>query len=307
MAARAQVEALRSFNRFYTKEIGALGASFLQTRYTLTQGRVLFELGKRKRASASKLAATLGLDFGYLSRIVQGFREEGLVAKTRSADDGRRAWLSLTARGRRQFKTFDRRSHDEVSALLGKLPAGSRNRLVASLAHAQSILSASPRKIVIRPHRIGDIGWAIECNARVYAEEYKWNAEFEALVAQLFARFAGEHDPAKERCWIAELDGERVGCVFVVRNEEDRSMAQLRCLVVDPGARGHGIGRRLVDECIAFARSAGYPKMMLWTNDVLLSARRIYEAAGFKLVKEERHRSFGHDLVGQFWTLDLRR
>ena len=306
MAARAQVEALRSFNRFYTKEIGALGASFLQTRYTLTQGRVLFELGKRRRASASELAATLGLDFGYLSRIVQGFREEGLVAKRKSADDGRRAWLSLTARGRRQFRTFDRRSHDEVSALLGKLPAGSRDRLVASLAHAQSILSASPHKIVIRPHRIGDIGWAIECNARVYAEEYKWNAEFEALVAKLFARFASEHDPANERCWIAELDGERVGCVFVVRNDEDPSMAQLRCLVVDPGARGFGIGRRLVDECIAFARSVGYPKMILWTNDVLLSARRIYEAAGFKLAREERHRSFGKNLVGQFWVLDLR-
>jgi GNAT superfamily N-acetyltransferase len=160
-------------------------------------------------------------------------------------------------------------------------------------------------RVVIRPYRLGDIGWAIERHARVYAAEYGWNAEFEALVAKLFARFASEHDPASERCWIAELDGERAGCVFVVRNEEDRSMAQLRCLLVDPTARGFGIGRKLVARCIAFARSAGYPKMMLWTNDVLVSARRIYEAAGFKLAKEEAHRSFGHDLVGQFWVLDL--
>jgi GNAT superfamily N-acetyltransferase len=196
-----------------------------------------------------------------------------------------------------------------VSALLAKLPSDRRSRLVASLEHAQSILSGEKRsfagKVGIRPHRMGDIGWAIECNARIYAEEYAWTAEFEALVAKLFARFANEHDPRFERCWIAELDGERVGCVFVVRNDEDPSMAQLRCLAVDPRARGHGIGRRLVDQCIRFARSAGYPKMTLWTNHVLLSARRIYEAAGFHLARQEPHRSFGHDLVGQFWTLDL--
>ena len=306
----AQVEALRSFNRFYTKEIGVLGEGLLQTRFTLTQARVVFELGKRKRASASEIAAALGLDLGYLSRIVQGFRSRGLVARTKSAEDGRRAWLTLTARGRKQFKTFDRRSRDEVSALIGRLPAGHRTRLVASLKDAQSILSREKRppagRVGIRPYRLGDIGWAIERHAQVYADEFGWNAEFEALVAKLFARFANEHDPAKERCWIAELDGERAGCVFVVRNDEDSSMAQLRCLLVEPGARGFGIGRRLVDECIAFARSVGYPKIMLWTNDVLISARRIYEAAGFVLAREERHRSFGHDLVGQIWTLELR-
>lgn len=162
-------------------------------------------------------------------------------------------------------------------------------------------------RVAIRPYRLGDIGWAIERHAIVYAEEFGWNAEFEALVAKLFARFANEHDPAAERCWIAELDRERAGCVFVVRNADDPSMAQLRCLLVEPKARGFGIGRRLVDECIAFAQSVGYPKMMLWTNDVLVSARRIYEAAGFKLAKEEPHRSFGKDLVGQFWVLELNR
>ena len=160
-------------------------------------------------------------------------------------------------------------------------------------------------RVAIRPYRLGDIGWAIERHAMVYAEEFGWNAEFEALVAKLFARFANEHDPARERLWVAELDGERAGCVFVVRNDEDPSMAQLRCLLVDSEARGFGIGRRLVDECIHFARSAGYPKMILWTNDVLLSARRIYEEAGFRLVKEEPHHSFGKDLVGQYWVLDL--
>lgn len=306
-----QVEALRSFNRFYTKEIGVLGEGLLQTRYTLTQARVLFEIGKRKGASASELVAALGLDPGYLSRIVQQFRAQGLVARKQSTVDRRSARLSLSARGRAQFRTLDRRSRDEVSAKLAKLAKENRRRLVASLASAQSILSDERRtpagKVVIRRYRMGDIGWAIECHARVYADEYRWNTEFEALVAKLFARFANAHDPAKERMWIAELDGERVGCVFVVRNEEDPSLAQLRCLVVDPAARGHGIGRRLVDECIAFARSAGYPSMMLWTNHVLVAARRIYEAAGFKLVREEPHHSFGHDLIGQFWMLDLRQ
>ena len=305
----AHIEALRSFNRFYTTRIGALDEGLLNTRYTLAQARVLFELGKRKGASAGELAGALGLDPGYLSRIVQGFRSAGLVSRKKSAEDGRRARLALTARGRRQFQTLDQRSRNEASALLARLPAASRTRLVASLADAQSMLSGEERRpagrVVIRPYRLGDIGWAIERHARVYAAEYGWNAEFEALVAKLFARFANEHDPTSERCWIAELDDERAGCVFVVRNDEDRSMAQLRCLLVDPKARGFGIGRKLVARCIAFARSAGYPKMMLWTNDVLVSARRIYEAAGFKLAKEEPHRSFGHDLIGQFWVLDL--
>jgi len=287
-----------------------LGERLLQSPFTLTQARVLFELGARKSASAGEIGAALGLDLGYLSRIVQAFSSRGLITRTRSRNDGRRIVLSLTAKGRKAFHAIDKKSRDEVSAMLAPLPGARRTRLLAALRDARSILSEEQREsadgLVIRTHRIGDIGWAIERHAQLYAEEFHWNEGFEALVAKLFARFANEHDPAKERFWVAELDGERVGCVFVVRNDEDPSAAQLRCLLVDPKGRGVGIGRRLVAECIAFARLAGYPRMMLWTNDVLVSARRIYEAAGFVLAREERHRSFGHDLVGQIWTLELR-
>jgi len=305
-----QVEALRSFNRFYTRQIGVLGERLLQSPFTLTQARVLFELGARKGVSAGEIGAALGLDLGYLSRIVQAFSSQGLVTRKRSGNDRRRIVLSLTAKGRKAFHSIDKKSRDEVSAMLAPLPSARRTRLLAALRDARAILSEEPREsaqtLVIRTHRIGDIGWAIERHAQLYAEEFHWNEEFEALVAKLFARFASEHDPAKERFWVAELDGERVGCVFVVRNEEDPSAAQLRCLLVDPKGRGLGVGRRLVAECIEFARSAGYPRMMLWTNDILVSARRIYEAAGFVLAREERHRSFGHDLIGQIWTLELR-
>lgn len=305
-----QVEAVRSFNRFYTRQIGVLEEGMLDTSFTLTQARVLFELGHRKGLSASEISAALGLDLGYLSRIVQGFAAQGLVARKRSAEDGRRVLLSLTAKGRTALQQLERKSQAKVSSMLAPLPDANRARLLAALRDVQGVLSAPERasgdRVVIRPYRVGDIGWAIERHARFYADEYGWNAEFEALVATLFARFANEHDPARERLWAAELDGERVGCVFVVRNDEDPTVAQLRCLLVDPKAQGRGIGRRLVAECIAFARAAGYRKMMLWTNDILHAARRIYEAAGFELVREEPHHSFGHDLVGQYWELALR-
>jgi DNA-binding MarR family transcriptional regulator/GNAT superfamily N-acetyltransferase len=287
-----------------------LGERLLRSPFTLTQARVLFELGARKGASAGEIGAALGLDLGYLSRIVQEFSSRGLITRDRCRNDGRRIVLSLTAKGRKAFHAIDKKSRDEVSAMLAPLPSARRTRLLAALRDARSILSQEQREsadgLVIRAHRIGDVGWAIERHAQLYAEEFHWNEEFEALVAKLFARFANEHDPAKERFWVAELEGERVGCVFVVRNDEDPSAAQLRCLLVDPKGRGIGVGRRLVAECIAFAGSAGYSRMMLWTNDVLVSARRIYEAAGFVLAREERHRSFGHDLVGQIWTLELR-
>jgi len=304
-----QVDALRSFNRFYTREIGVLNEGMLQTPFTLTQARVLFELGHANDLTASAIASTLGLDLGYLSRIVQAFCSRGLVSRKRSDEDGRRILLSLTAKGRKTLQTLEQRSRNQVSSLLTRLPDARRPRLLAALRDVQGMLSDQqdePSKgPVIRTYRMGDVGWAIERHARLYAEEYGWNEEFEALVAKLFARFANEHDPAKERFWVAELDGERVGCVFVARNEKDPSVAQLRCLLVDPKGRGFGIGRRLVGECIAFARAAGYRRMMLWTNDILVAARRLYEAAGFKLVEEERHHSFGHDLVGQVWELDL--
>jgi len=305
-----QIETLRGFNRFYTRRIGALEEGLLKSPFTLTQARVLFELGTGKNATAGEISDTLGLDLGYLSRIVQDFASRRLISRRKSSDDGRRILLSLTAKGRKAFQNLDQSSRSEVSAILAELPPATRDRLLASLQDVQRMLSdrkaEAANEVVIRTYRVGDIGWAIERHAQLYAEEYRWNEEFEALVASLFARFANEHDPAKERLWVAELEGERVGCVFVVRNEDDPSVAQLRCLLVDPKGRGLGIGKRLVAECVAFARSAGYPKMMLWTNDVLVAARHIYETAGFALAKEEPHHSFGHDLVGQIWTLDLR-
>jgi DNA-binding MarR family transcriptional regulator/GNAT superfamily N-acetyltransferase len=304
-----QVETLRSFNRFYTKHIGVLEEGLLKTRFTLTQARVLFELGTRTNATAGEISSTLGLDLGYLSRIVQAFASQGLVSRKKSTDDGRRVLLSLTSKGRKAFQTLDKSSHHEVSSVLSKLPDAKRVRLLTAIRNVQDMLSnrntETTQGVCIRTYRIGDIGWAIERHAQLYAQEYHWNEEFEALVAKLFTGFANDHDPAKERLWVAELEGERVGCVFVVRNGEDPSAAQLRCLLVDSKGRGLGIGKQLVAECIAFARSAGYRKIMLWTNDVLVAARRIYLAAGFTLVKEEPHHSFGHDLVGQIWSLEL--
>jgi DNA-binding MarR family transcriptional regulator/GNAT superfamily N-acetyltransferase len=305
-----QVETLRGFNRFYTHRIGVLEEGLLDTRFTLAQARVLFELGMRRSSTAGAIGEALGLDPGYLSRILQDFSRQRLIARTKSESDRRRVLLSLTASGRKEFLSLDRRSRADVSSMLSALHRSERSRLLSALSEVQRILSAEANtardELVVRAHRIGDVGWAIERHAQLYAEEFQWNEEFEALVAGLFARFASDHDSSKERFWVAELGGERVGCVFVVRNDEDPSVAQLRCLLVDPRGRGCGVGRRLVAECIEFARKAGYRRMILWTNDVLVSARRIYEAAGFSLVQEERHHSFGHDLVGQVWGLDLK-
>jgi DNA-binding MarR family transcriptional regulator/GNAT superfamily N-acetyltransferase len=274
----------------------------------LTQARVLFELGTRKTVTAREIGDLLGLDAGYLSRIVQGFMTQGLVARKPCQEDGRQWLLSLTREGRKVFRELDHASHQLTATHLSRLSEPGRRRLLASMQDMQRLLSpgADTGKVVIRTHRIGDIGWAIERHGQLYADEFDWNGEFEALVATLFAQFASKHDPDKERMWVAEVDGERVGCVFVVRNADDPSAAQLRCLLVDPKARGLGVGKRLVDECIRFATEAGYSKMLLWTNDILVSARRIYQAAGFALISEEPHHSFGHDLVGQMWERPLR-
>lgn len=304
----SHAEALRSFNRFYTRHIGVLDQGLLDSPYTLAQARVLYELAQRRQAIASEIGQALGLDPGYLSRIVRGFVAEGLVTRKPSAQDRRRVALALTAAGRRAFARLDRRSHDQASTLLADLSSADRQRLLGNLRTARRLLEpkAVPDDgIVIRESRPGDMGWAIQRHAELYTEEYGWNAEFETLVANLFAHFASRHDPASERFWIAELHGERVGCVFMTRNEDDASVAQLRCLLVDPAGRGHGVGRRLVEQCLAFAREAGYPKIRLWTNDVLTAARRIYQATGFELVREYQHRSFGKDLVGQIWERAL--
>ena len=305
----AQVEAVRRFNRFYTRRIGVLQEGLLASSFTLAQARVLFELGMRKAVTAGELVDILGLDPGYLSRILQGFVDSRLIARQRCSEDGRRTKLSLTAKGRKAFEALDRTSRKTIGAMISPLSPMQRKRLLGAMQILQEVLSESDAApdatIAVRPYRIDDVGWAIEQHGRLYAEEFSWNGEFEALVATLFARFATKHDPEAEQFWIAEVDGERAGCVFVVRNEKEPRTAQLRCLLVDPRARGLGVGRRLVEECIHFAKSAGYERMLLWTNDVLGAARRIYEAAGFSLLEESPHHSFGHNLVGQVWARTL--
>jgi DNA-binding MarR family transcriptional regulator/N-acetylglutamate synthase-like GNAT family acetyltransferase len=304
-----QVDAMRQFNRFFTQRIGVLDESLLDSGLTLTQARVLFEIGASETCAAGDLISLLRLDAGYLSRILQGFVDSGLVKRKPSPDDGRRAILSLTSKGRKKFTELDHQSRRRIGALISPLSASKRAQLLHGMRAIQESLSvvatSEERSVVIRPYRVGDVGWAIERHGRLYSEEFGWNEEFEALVATLFARFSSKHDPAAERFWVAEVEGERVGCVFVVRSENDKNAAQLRCLLVDPRGRGLGVGRQLVDECIRFSKSAGYRQIILWTNDVLVSARRIYEAAGFSLVEESPHHSFGHDLVGQYWSRAL--
>jgi len=307
----AQVEAVRRFNRFYTRRIGVLREGLLDTPFSLAQARVLFEIGTRGTSTSGAINDELRLDPGYLSRILAGFVAKRLVSRRKSTSDRRRVLLSLTAKGQQAFAELELKARNEASAMLGGLPVAKRAQVTSSMNELQGLLSdASPDttpRLVIRTHRLGDIGWAIERHARLYADEYGWNEEFEALVATLFARFASRHDPARERCWVAELNGERVGCVFVVQNDADPAAAQLRCLLVDPTGRGRGIGGRLVEECIAFARSAGYRRIVLWTNDVLVAARHLYEAAGFELISSEPYHRFGHDLVGQNWAKELRQ
>lgn len=303
-----KVDALRSFNRLYTQRIGVLNRRLLDSPFSLAEARVLFELAHSADSTASKIGKLLELDAGYLSRILHGFTRQRLVVRKRSASDAREFTLSLTTAGRSAFRELDRRSQRQASDMLSALPESSREDLLVGIERAKRVLDGDARverKIVIRQPQPGDIGWAIERHGKLYADEFGWNGEFEALVATLFASFATKHDPSRERCWIAEVDGRRAGCVFVVRNKDRRDVAQLRCLLVDPSARGLGVGARLVERCVEFARTAGYRSMMLWTNDVLVSARKIYEAAGFVLDREYRHRSFGHDLVGQIWSLKL--
>ena len=305
----AQIEAVRRFNRFYTQRIGVLEESLLASSFTLAQARVLFELGTGQCATAGELGSKLGLDPGYLSRILQGFVKTRLLVREHSSEDARRLKLSLTPRGRSAFAALDDKSRETIAALIASLSRLQRERLVSAMRAVEAMLSSGEQaraaRVTIRPYAIGDVGWAIEQHGRLYAQEFGWNDEFEALVASLFARFVSSRQAASEQFWVAEIGDERVGCVFVVRNDEDPKAAQLRCLLIDPSARGLGLGRRLVEECIRFAKSAGYERILLWTNDVLTAARRVYEKAGFSLVREYPHHSFGHDLVGQIWMRTL--
>jgi DNA-binding MarR family transcriptional regulator/N-acetylglutamate synthase-like GNAT family acetyltransferase len=302
----ARIAAVRRFNRFYTRRIGVLREGLLESPFSLAEARVIYELANRDDPTATDLAAELALDAGYLSRLLRGLEQRGLVARRRSAADGRRSHLALTARGRRAFAQLDSRSAAEISAMLAPLPAPEQSRLMGAIGTIERILGApgEPRvPYLLRSHQPGDIGWVVSRHGALYAQEYGWDERFEAFVARIAAQFVERFDPKRERCWIAERDGQNVGAVFLVR--KSASVAQLRMLIVEPQARGLGIGHRLVDECERLARLAGYRKIVLWTNDVLHAARRIYETAGYRMVKEERHRSFGRDLVGQYWELKL--
>ena len=301
----ARVATVRSFNRFYTSVIGLLSEGLLETPYTLTEARVMFELAQSDATEVPVLRQTLGLDAGYLSRLLGRLETRGLLKREQSRTDARRQRVRLTAGGRRAFRTLDRRSATEVAELLNKLTDEEQRDLVCAMATIQKLLEGPrpPQALVLRPPHSGDFGWVVHRHGVNYAQEYGWDETFEALVARIVADFADDRDPRREAAWIAELDGDTVGCVFCVKKEE--SVAQLRLLLVEPRARGKGVGTRLCDECVRFARSAGYKRLMLWTNDVLEDARRIYERAGFELVEEDRHRSFGHDLVGQSWWLTL--
>jgi DNA-binding MarR family transcriptional regulator/N-acetylglutamate synthase-like GNAT family acetyltransferase len=300
-----RVTAVRAFNRFYTGRIGVLGDAYLGSPFSLTEVRVLYELAHRQSPTASELRKELRLDRGYLSRILQGFRRRGFVSTSATPDDRRVRTLRLTPRGRAAFAPLDTRARREIGALLRGVPEDEQERVVGAMRAIESALGAEPAATAatLRRHRVGDMGWVVQRHGELYWREYGWDERFEALVAGIVAKFVEHLDPKRERCWIAELDGERVGSIFCVKKSQ--RTAKLRLLLVEPRARGRGIGRRLVDECIGFARTAGYRELTLWTNDVLVAARRIYEQAGFELVTSERHHSFGKALVGQNWRLRL--
>jgi len=300
--------AVRRFNRFYTARIGALGVHHLGTPYSLTEARLLYQLGGRGPATAAALAAALETDPAQVSRAVARLERAGLVSRARDAADGRARRLTPTARGRREFAKLDQLSRDRTSALVAPLSDDARAALLAAMRTIEQALSAEPGAapaVVIRPHRPGDLGWVVSWHGAYYAEEYGWDGSFEALVAGVAKEFIEQFDPAREACWVAEIDGRRVGSVCLVK--KSASVAKLRLLIVDPEARGHGIGRRLVAECVAFARRAGYRRITLWTNSILDAARHLYEQAGFVRVEVgPTERAFGQDLVFETWELDLK-
>jgi len=297
---------VRAFNRFYTRHIGLLHQGVLDSSYSLTEVRVLFELDRAGRMEVSELRRLLDLDAGYLSRMLGRFEGEGLVVRERSAADARRQVAELTGEGRARLAGFDERAAEEVHELLAGLTEEDRGRLVASMATIERILGRTPkpdRPYVIRPPRSGDLGWVVYRHGALYSQEQGWGMDFEALVAKVAADYVNNHDTRREAGWIAEVDGERAGSVFCVRKDDET--AQLRMLLVEPSARGMGIGTHLVDECVRFARAAGYRRMVLWTRDVLLGARRIYRAAGFELVEKERGEGDDGAFVEEIWARDL--
>jgi DNA-binding MarR family transcriptional regulator/GNAT superfamily N-acetyltransferase len=300
------IAAVRRFSRFYTRQLGLLGEGLLKSDFSLTEARVLYELAHHEASTAADLCRDLGLDAGYLSRILKAFDQRGLIARAASPRDGRQTLLTLTQAGRTAFEPLDRASQDEVLAMISQLSWEETTNLVLAMQTIERLMGGMEpptAPITLRPHQLGDLGWISHRQAILYAQEYGWDATYEALAAEILAAFVKSHDPQSERGWIAERDGQVVGSVFVMRGSE--SVAKLRLLYVEPSARGLGLGRRLVDACIDFARDAGYRTMTLWTNDVLVPARRIYQQAGFICIAAEPHHSFGKDLVGETWERAL--
>ncbi|WKA30256.1 bifunctional helix-turn-helix transcriptional regulator/GNAT family N-acetyltransferase [Bradyrhizobium roseum] len=302
---KPDIAAVRAFNRFYTRRLGVLDQQLLEGPFSLSEARVLYELAHRENLSAKEIGAELGLDAGYLSRIVQGFDEAGFISREPLPTDRRQYRLALTAKGRQAFAKLDRSTNDHIAAMLEGLPPGGKARLIDSMADIRRLLDggAVARTAVLREPRPGDMGWVVQSHGALYAREYGFDSSFEGLVAEITAKFLASFDASRERCWIAEIDGTQVGSIFLVRHSDD--VAKLRLLLIDPAGRGQRLGHRLVGECIAFARACGYRKITLWTQSILLAARSIYQKAGFRQVATEPHRSFGQDLIGETWELEL--
>lgn len=301
-----RIKAVRHFNRLFTRQIGVLREGLLHSPYSLTEARILFELAQQRELTATQLGRELGLDAGYLSRILTRLEQQGLLEKVRSEADGRQRFLRLTSAGGQEAALLDQRSRDEVAEMLGDLSEGDQQRLLKAMEAIEQILEHSLKyanPFVLRDPEPGDMGWVTYRHGVLYAQEYGWNERFEALVAQIVADFVRDFKPGRERCWIAEMDGEIVGSVFVVQVSETE--AKLRLLLVEPKARGLGLGTRLVEECIRFARRAGYRKLVLWTNSVLVEARHIYQKVGFTLTSQEAYHDFGHDLISETWEMTL--
>ncbi|MBR0953922.1 bifunctional helix-turn-helix transcriptional regulator/GNAT family N-acetyltransferase [Bradyrhizobium canariense] len=300
------IAAVRAFNRFYTRKLGVLDQHLGKSPFSLSEARVLYELAQRDDLAAKEIGNELGLDPGYLSRIVQNFDEKGLITRRPLPSDRRQYQLSLTAKGRQTFAKLNLGSQNEVAAMLAQLSASDATRLTQAMATIEAVLEqrrSQPAAFMLRSHRVGDMGWVISRQGAAYAADYNWDISYEALVAEICAQFIKDYDAAREHCWIAEVGGEPVGSIFLVKATDE--IAKLRLLQVEKKARGLGVGRALVEQCIQGARERGYSKMTLWTQSILVAARGIYQSAGFKLVATKPHRSFGHDLIGETWERDL--
>jgi len=306
--SEARIAAVRGFNRFYTRQIGVLRKTFLGSSYSLAEARVLYEIASRKAPTATDVGRALDLDAGYLSRLLRKFERRGLIRRAASPRDGRQSHLTLSPRGRAAYAPLERRSQRDMAAMLGRLEDADQARLVAAMTTIRALLDGKPQQQAkprygLRAPRPGDFGWIVKRHAELYAQEYGWHEPFEGVCAQIVADFVNKFDDKRERCWIAEMDGENVGCVFVAK--DSAAVARIRLLLVEPKARGLGLGARLVDECVRFARGAGYKEMTLWTHCVLKAARHIYGKAGFRLVRTERHKAWGPAVVSEFWDLQF--